>query len=337
MRCPVRHNEGLVCEYDRPRVLLSAEKISSTRALLPFLEATAQNNEPLLIVADDVDGDALTTLAVNAQRANLKVCAIKAPRYGERRRALLDDLAALTGATVIRNETGATLDAGDPGFVGQLESATVFRDRSVLIGSDATDRKDAIKARCRDLRAAIANSENRSEQERLNERVAALAGGVAVIKVAGASEAEVRERKDRVDDAVHAVRAALAEGVVAGGGAALLHAAVALEGITGDHPDQGLGIQAVRDALSAPARRIAENGGFPGNYVASTVREAQDPAYGFDARTGEYGDMFAAQVVDPVKVVRSALANAVSVSGTIVTTEAAIADRQTSEHETVRS
>ncbi|MDZ7713976.1 MAG: TCP-1/cpn60 chaperonin family protein [Rhodovibrio sp.] len=179
------------------------------------------------IVADDVDGDALTTLAVNAQRANLKVCAIKAPGYGGRRQALLDDLAALTGATVIRNETGATLDAGDPGFLGQLESATVFRDRSVLIGSDATDRKEAIKARCRDLRAAIANSDNRSEQERLNERLAALAGGVAVITVAGASEAEVRERKDRVDDAVHAVRAALANAVSISGTIVTTEAAIA--------------------------------------------------------------------------------------------------------------
>lgn len=325
----VTDNERLVCEFDTPRVLLSAEKISSTRALLPFLEATAQNNEALLIVADEIDGDALTTLAVNAQRAGLKVCAIKAPGYGERRRALLDDLAAVTGATVVRRETGVTLDAANTSVLGQLAGATVFRDRSVLIGADASDRAAAVAERCREIRAAIANSDDRAERERLHERLAALAGGVAVIKVAGVSEAEVRERKDRVDDAVHAVRAALAEGIVAGGGAALLHAAVALDGRTGDHHDQALGIQAVLEALTAPARRIAENAGFSGNYVVSVIRENGDPAYGFDARTGEYGDMFAAQVVDPVKVVRSALANAVSVAGAIVTTEAAIAERQT--------
>jgi len=308
-------------------ILLHEKKLTSLAPMVPLLEAVMQADKQLLVIAEDIDGEALATLVVNKLRGGLKVAGVKAPGFGDRRKAMLEDLAILTGGQVISEELGIKLESVTMDMLGDAKKITITKDTTTVI--DGAGDKDAIAARVNQIRALIEDTTSDYDKEKLQERLAKLAGGVAVIKVGGATEIEVKERKDRVDDALNATRAAVEEGVVPGGGVALVHAGKVLEGLKGDNADQAAGIAIIRKALQAPLRQIAENAGVDGSVVAGKIVENSSKTFGYDAQSEQYGDMLKAGVIDPTKVVRIALEYAASVAGLLITTEAMVADKPT--------
>jgi chaperonin GroEL len=320
----ITNAEKMEVELEDPLVLISERKLSSLQPLLPLLEAVVQSARPLLIIAEDIEGEALATLVVNKLRGGLKVAAVKAPGFGDRRKAMLEDLAIVTGGQVISEDLGIKLENVTLDMLGKTKKVTITKDATTVVGG-AGD-KAAIEGRIAQLKTQIEDTTSDYDKEKLQERLAKLAGGVAIIKVGGSTEVEVHERKDRVDDALHATRAAVEEGIVPGGGVALLKASKALDGLKGVNPDQDAGIAIVRRALQAPIRQIAENAGVEGSIVVGRVLDSKSASFGFNAQTEDYVDLVKAGVIDPTKVVRTALQNAASVAGLLITTEAAIAE-----------
>ncbi|MGQ2967458.1 MAG: chaperonin GroEL [Allorhizobium sp.] len=325
----VTNQEKMRVELDDPYILIHEKKLSNLQALLPVLEAVVQSGKPLVIIAEDVEGEALATLVVNKLRGGLKVAAVKAPGFGDRRKAMLEDIAILTGGTVISEDLGIKLENVTLNMLGRSKKVSIEKENTTIINGAGS--KAEIDGRVAQIKAQIEETSSDYDREKLQERLAKLAGGVAVIRVGGSTEVEVKEKKDRVDDALHATRAAVEEGILPGGGVALLRSIKALDNLKAPNDDQRVGIDIIRRAIEAPVRQIAENAGAEGSIIVGKLRETSEFAYGWNAQTGEYGDLFAQGVIDPAKVVRTALQDAASVAGLLITTEAMIAEKPKKE------
>ncbi|MCP8897391.1 chaperonin GroEL [Shinella daejeonensis] len=325
----ITNQDKMRVEFEDPYVLIHEKKLSNLQAMLPVLEAVVQSGKPLVIIAEDVEGEALATLVVNRLRGGLKVAAVKAPGFGDRRKAMLEDIAILTGGTAISEDLGIKLENVTLEMLGRAKKVVIEKENTTIV--DGAGSKAEIEGRVKQIKAQIEETTSDYDREKLQERLAKLAGGVAVIRVGGATEVEVKEKKDRVDDALHATRAAVEEGILPGGGVALLRAQKALDSIQTDNVDQKHGVEIVRRAIEAPVRQIAENAGAEGSIIVGKLREKADFAFGWNAQTDEYGDLFAQGVIDPAKVVRTALQDAASVAGLLVTTEAMIAEKPKKE------
>ena len=320
----ITNGDKMICELENPFILFHESKLSNLQAMLPILESVVQSGRPLLIVAEDVEGEALATLVVNKLRGGLKVAAVKAPGFGDRRKAMLEDMAILTGGQVVSEDLGIKLENVDLSMLGTAKKVQITKDETTII--DGVGKKKDISARVSQIKAQIEETSSDYDREKLQERLAKLAGGVAVIRVGGATEVEVKERKDRVDDAMHATRAAVEEGIVPGGGAALLYTTKALDKIEGMNDDQQVGINIVRRALQSPIRQIAENAGVEGSIVVGKLLEQKDKNFGYDAQADKYVDLVKTGIIDPAKVVRTALQDASSVAGLLITTEAMVTE-----------